>query len=139
MFAILILSSHQGLGCLNDVFPSGFPTKILCAFLISPKHATWPTHLIPPDLTFPLPRLFQRFHPSPRPFVTFYDKSPPSEVVSPLALPQSWRTCVFFSVSIFSNLKCICSALNIIYHSSMQDRLHIIAELWAWMCRKQVW
>jgi hypothetical protein len=46
----LILSSHQCLGLLSDLFPSHFLTKILHAFLISTMHATCPTHLILLDL-----------------------------------------------------------------------------------------
>jgi len=36
------LISHLCLGLPNDLFPSGFPTNIFYAFLISPMHATWP-------------------------------------------------------------------------------------------------
>ena len=42
--SILILSSPQGLGLPSDLFPSGFPTKILYSPL--PHSATCPAHLI---------------------------------------------------------------------------------------------
>jgi hypothetical protein len=41
---ILVSSSHLGLGLRNGIFPSGFPTKILQAFFISPMSATCPDH-----------------------------------------------------------------------------------------------
>jgi hypothetical protein len=44
--SILILSSHLCVSLQNGPFPSGFPTKILYAFLTSPMRATWPAHLI---------------------------------------------------------------------------------------------
>jgi hypothetical protein len=46
---LLIVSSHLLLR-LPSV-PSGFPTKILYAFLISPMRASFPTHLILLDLS----------------------------------------------------------------------------------------
>jgi hypothetical protein len=57
--------------------PPGFPTKILCAFLITPIHATFPaisSSLIWSDIHFPLPRSFRRIRPNPRPCVTFHKK-----------------------------------------------------------------
>jgi hypothetical protein len=36
-----VLSSYPPLGLPNGVFPSGLPTKILYARLLSPIHATW--------------------------------------------------------------------------------------------------
>jgi hypothetical protein len=45
-YPISLMSTHPRLGLLNGLFPSGFPTNILYAFLFSPIHATWPPHLI---------------------------------------------------------------------------------------------
>jgi len=39
--SILILSSHLHIGFLSGLFPSGFWTKILYAFLIFPMSAQW--------------------------------------------------------------------------------------------------
>jgi hypothetical protein len=48
--SILILSTHLCPGLPSGLFPSGFTTNILYAFLFSPMHATWPDHLILLDL-----------------------------------------------------------------------------------------
>ena len=48
--SILILSSHLCLGFPSGLFLSGFPTKILYAPHLSPKHATCPTNPNLPDL-----------------------------------------------------------------------------------------
>jgi hypothetical protein len=46
---ILILFSHALLGLPNDLFPSGFPIKILYAFFVSPVPATCLAHLFKTD------------------------------------------------------------------------------------------
>jgi hypothetical protein len=46
---VLILSFHLRLGLPSGVFHSGFPTKILYDFLMSPMRDKCPTHLIPLD------------------------------------------------------------------------------------------
>jgi len=48
--SILILSSHLHLRFPSVFFPSGFPIKILHAYLISAMRAICPTHYIVPDL-----------------------------------------------------------------------------------------
>jgi hypothetical protein len=41
-----LMSSHQCVALPSGLFPSGFTAQTLYAFLISPMHATCPTHLI---------------------------------------------------------------------------------------------
>jgi hypothetical protein len=54
LWSILILSSYLHLGLTYILFPSGFPTKILCEFLISYMRATCPTHLTILDFITPI-------------------------------------------------------------------------------------
>jgi hypothetical protein len=51
--SILILFTHLWLGLPSGLFPSGFPTNILYAFLFDPFHATFPTNFIL-DLIIPI-------------------------------------------------------------------------------------
>jgi len=44
--SLLILSSYLRLALTSGLFPSGFPTKILYAFLNSPTRTTCPAHSI---------------------------------------------------------------------------------------------
>jgi hypothetical protein len=48
--SMLMLSTHLCLGLPSGLFPSGYPTSNLSAFLFSPIRATWPAHLILRDL-----------------------------------------------------------------------------------------
>jgi hypothetical protein len=71
--SIPILSPHLHLGLPLGLFSSGFLTKILYAFLISPIHATYPAYLILYHPHFLLPRLFLQNCPILRPFVAFHN------------------------------------------------------------------
>jgi hypothetical protein len=44
--SILIFSTHLRLGLPNGHFPTGFPTNIVYAYLLSPIRATCPAHFI---------------------------------------------------------------------------------------------
>jgi hypothetical protein len=48
--SIIISSTHLRLGLPSGLFPFGFLTNILHAFLVSPIRATYPAHLILLDL-----------------------------------------------------------------------------------------
>jgi len=48
---IVTSSSHLCLDLPCPIFPSSYLTELLYAFLISPKHATCPAHIICPDLS----------------------------------------------------------------------------------------
>jgi len=48
--SVLLISSHLSRGVPSGVFPSGFCTKTLYAFLISTVRVIWPAHLILLDL-----------------------------------------------------------------------------------------
>lgn len=45
--SILALFSCQCLGLPTRLFALVFPTEALCAFLLSPMHSTFPSHLVP--------------------------------------------------------------------------------------------
>jgi hypothetical protein len=71
--SILILSTHLRLRLLRGLFPSGFPTNILYAFVFSP----FVLHALPISSSrshvhfLSLRPFIQRIRPGPRPFVTF--------------------------------------------------------------------
>jgi hypothetical protein len=52
--SIVILSSRLRPGLLTGLFPSGFPTRTLCVFLISRMRVAYPAHLTLLDLVGPL-------------------------------------------------------------------------------------
>jgi hypothetical protein len=45
-----MLFTHLSLGLSSGLFHSGFPAKILYAFLFAPIHATFPAHVMLLDL-----------------------------------------------------------------------------------------
>jgi hypothetical protein len=100
--SIIMLSYHLRLDLPNCLFPSGFLTKILHAFLISPMRSTFPAHLTPPLFYQPndiwwsaqvMKLLIMQFSPA----------SPTSSLLGPNILLST----------LFSNTLNLCSYLNI--------------------------
>jgi hypothetical protein len=90
--SILILSFCLGLDLASGLFPYGFPTKILCAFVVFPMHDTCPVHLIPSSLTWRevqvMKLLITQFCPPSCHFTPLQSKySPQHSEMSPVCVP----------------------------------------------------
>ena len=100
--SILILSSHRRLGLPNGLFPSGFATKTLYAYLDCSIRATCPAHLSRLDFRF-LIMLGEEYNACSSGLCNFLH----SPVISSFLVPN-----IFRSIS-FSNTLNLCSSLKV--------------------------
>ena len=99
---ILILSTHPHLGHSQSLFPSGFCTKILCAFPFLPQHTTCTQHLT--LLNLPITTVFDKYYKSQNLSLCSFFQPP----VSLSTLGPS----IFLS-TLLSNIQSLCSILNV--------------------------
>jgi hypothetical protein len=93
--SISILSTNLYLGLPSGLFPSGFPTNILCAFRFSSNRPTCAAHLILLDLIFVI-MFGEEYGLWSSSFCSFLSSAPcsqtPSVCVPPLMLETKFRT-----------------------------------------------
>jgi hypothetical protein len=96
-----VLSTHLRLGLPSGLFPSGFLTKTLYAFLFSPNRATCPAHFILFNLIFLI--IFGKDYKLWRTSLCSFLQPPVTSLFGPNILLST----------LFSNTLSLCSSLNV--------------------------